>query len=107
MVAQGAHASLCAIFNDSLMSEETLSIKLTLPLKAWLTGNYKKICVSIDSEEQLLTLYHKAKDSGLMCALVKDSGLTEFKGVPQYTAICIGPEEESKIDPLTSHLSLL
>jgi hypothetical protein len=34
-------------------------------------------------------------------ALIQDAGLTEFGGVPTYTALAIGPDEDAKIDELT------
>jgi peptidyl-tRNA hydrolase, PTH2 family len=53
----------------------------------------------------LLELYQKAKDANLMCSLIKDAGLTEFKE-PTFTAIAIGPDESEKIDVLTKNLPL-
>ena len=42
-----------------------------------------------------------------MCALIQDAGLTEFNGIPTYTALSIGPEFEETLDPHTKHLPLL
>lgn len=41
------------------------------------------------------------------CALIQDHGLTEFGGVPTYTAVAIGPAEDVVIDRITGELSLL
>jgi PTH2 family peptidyl-tRNA hydrolase len=46
-------------------------------------------------------------DAGLIAALIQDAGLTEFGGVPTYTALAIGPDEEAKVDELTKDLKLL
>ena len=46
-------------------------------------------------------------DSGLITALIQDAVLTEFGGVPTYTALAIGPDEDVKIDELTRDLPLL
>ena len=74
---------------------------------AWLTGRFRKICLSVNSEEELLELHRKALEAGLRCSLIRDSGLTEFKGVPTLTALAIGPHSNEQINPLTRHLPLL
>jgi PTH2 family peptidyl-tRNA hydrolase len=40
------------------------------------------------------------------CHLVQDAGLTEFGGVPTYTAVAIGPDYDDRIDPVTGDLEL-
>jgi PTH2 family peptidyl-tRNA hydrolase len=55
----------------------------------------------------LLKLHQRALDAGLITALIQDAGLTEFAGVPTYTALAIGPDEDAKIDQLTDDLPLL
>ena len=112
MVAQGAHASL-AVFSQHMRVDEdeegtlVASFPLTAEAVAWFNTGFKKICVSVDSEAELLSLFERAKAAGLPCALIRDNGLTEFAGVPTYTAVAIGPAPESSIDPLTRHLPLL
>jgi PTH2 family peptidyl-tRNA hydrolase len=124
MIAQGAHASLAAILNA--FSEEVSTypegyfqntgpfqrIEYTFTdLKGgvipWLTGNFKKVCVYVNSEEELLALYEKAKASGIITSLITDSGLTEFNGVPTNTCIAVGPDFEDKINEVTGGLPLL
>lgn len=122
MVAQGSHASLGVILNmfnngqkipenppEIVNGEYTLSltIKENSPLDAWLRGVFTKICVSVNSEQELLDIYEKAKNAGLPCTLIKDAGFTEFNGVPTYTAVAIGPDEVEKIDVITKNLPLL
>lgn len=122
MVAQGSHASLGVILNmfnndqkipenppEIINGEYTLSltIKENSPLDAWLRGVFTKICVSVNSEQELLDIYEKAKNAGLPCTLIKDAGFTEFNGVPTYTAVAIGPDEVEKIDAITKNLPLL
>jgi PTH2 family peptidyl-tRNA hydrolase len=108
MIAQGAHASLAAILSQ--MREyihDTLELQMDERTKPWLTGNFKKVCVYVNSEEELLALYAKAKASGIITALITDSGLTEFHGVPTNTCIAVGPDFEDKIDTVTGGLPLL
>jgi len=114
MVAQGAHASLMAVIavkhdpSEDLGAEgDWLLLSIDDPLRAWLCGNYKKICVGVMSEAELLAIYSAAKEKGLRCALVQDSGLTEFGGVATYTAAAIGPASDEVIDSITGALALL
>lgn len=120
MCAQSAHASMAAILNlgSTVWVDEDLGgsgsrpdfyqIPLNNPaLVDWLLGRFTKICVSVDSEQELLDVHQKAKDAGLICSLIQDAGLTEFGGVPTYTTVAIGPAESSNIDKITGHLKLL
>lgn len=73
----------------------------------WLVnGAFTKIVLQVENEEQLLDVYKKAKDAGLVVSLVTDAGKTEFNGVPTNTAICIGPDFSEKIDEITQYLKL-
>lgn len=107
MVAQGAHASMSVFLQCMEKDGENLIFKMDERSEPWLTGRFKKICVSVNSEEELLNLYQKAKDQGILCSLIQDAGLTEFGGVPTYTAIAIGPDTNERIESLTGHLPLL
>src|SRR5579885_1069136 len=106
MVAQGAHASLKVFFDRLEISTHFSSgrkiaewaIDNTAELD-WVKEGFTKICVGVESEEQLLSLYEKAKAAGLLCSVVKDAGKTEFGGIATYTAIAIGPDLPEKIDP--------
>ena len=51
MVAQGAHASMAAILTNAG------TIKKQADVKEWLGGSFAKICVSVDSEEELTQIY--------------------------------------------------
>ncbi|AVH85085.1 hypothetical protein RsoM2USA_157 [Ralstonia phage RsoM2USA] len=113
MVAQGAHASMAAILNLSenykyeAENKQYLKLEMDDRSSPWLTGNFKKICVSVDSEAELLALYEQAKSKGILTALIQDSGLTEFGGVPTYTAVAIGPDYNEVVDSITKDLKLL
>lgn len=107
MVAQGAHASMRAILALGHVADDRLVIPLDDRTRPWLTGRFKKICVSVDSEAALLDLHARARDAGLVCALIQDAGLTEFGGVPTYTAVAVGPDREDRIDVITGGLPLL
>lgn len=107
MIAQGAHASLKAILDLCEKSEDTYVLRLDDRIKPWITGRFKKICVSVNSEQELVELYQRALAAGLIAALITDAGLTEFNGVPTLTCCAIGPDREDRVDVITGHLPLL
>lgn len=96
-VSQGAHASLKA----TLENLEHPSVK------EWLAGRFTKICVSVDSEQELFDVYNHAIQEGLIATLIIDAGLTEFQGVPTMTCIAVGPASAEDLEPITGHLKLL
>jgi PTH2 family peptidyl-tRNA hydrolase len=107
MVAQGAHASMAAILNLARREGDDLIIPLDARIEPWLTGRFTKICVSVNSEAELLAIHEKAAAGGLVTALILDSGLTEFGGVPTHTAVAVGPDTAANVDLITAHLPLL
>jgi PTH2 family peptidyl-tRNA hydrolase len=113
MIAQGAHASMKAIidrgffYNETITEARFFSLYLNFAFQEWLEGKFTKICVSVDSYEQLMEVYNQAKDSDLPCALITDIGATEFHGIPTETCCAIGPAEECLIDKITGNLKLL
>lgn len=122
MVAQGSHASLGVILrmmNDGKSVQEevpeivgdtyslTLHVKVNSNLDDWLRGVFKKICVSVQSEEELIGIYEQAINKNLPVVLIEDVGLTMFNGVKTKTCLAIGPANEEKIDEITGHLKLM
>lgn len=120
-IAQGSHASmkfLCKRLKKPrgkwtgamltyLLGKESVFTAVFSPIELeWVKGSFAKVCLRVDSEDELLTLYVAAKNSGLTVELVTDAGKTEFKGVPTNTCIAIGPDRASKIDKITGHLKL-
>ena len=112
MIAQGAHASMKVFFD---MMEKTDSDKYELDFgfeggkqaQEWFEGIFTKICVSVDSEEELLKVFKYACDVDLPCAIILDNGKTEFGGVPTHTCCAIGPANSEDIDKITGDLKLL
>jgi len=107
MIAQGAHASMKVFFDMGMITRGILNIDLTEDMQEWVNGIFTKICVSVNSEEELLEIYATAQSVALPCSLIQDAGLTEFDGVPTYTAVAIGPAKNEEIDYVTKHLPLL
>lgn len=111
MIAQGAHAAMGALlsFKKQWMYADPAHLILFLDkdAQAWVEGKFTKIVVGVKSEEELLDLQEKAKNSGLPFSLIQDAGDTEFGGVPTYTALGIGPAHAEKIDKITGSLPLI
>jgi peptidyl-tRNA hydrolase, PTH2 family len=107
MIAQGAHASMRAILALGRLEDGNWVIPLDERLEPWLLGRFKKVCVSVNSEAQLLDLHAQATAAGLISALIQDAGLTEFGGVPTYTAVAVGPDRADRVDAITGALPLL
>lgn len=112
-VAQGAHASMAAILNSgnyARVADGGTLFSLDLPpgnaLSEWLLGRFTKICVTVQGEDALKAIHAAAVNAGLPAAIIQDSGLTEFGGVPTYTAVAIGPAEASAVDAITGELPL-
>lgn len=111
MVAQGAHASMAAILKimKFIPKDNAMSLNLgnNTALEDWIQGRFTKICVSVDSEKELLEVFNKAQEAKLTCALITDAGATEFNGVPTKTCCAIGPVWDDEVDKITGHLKLL
>jgi PTH2 family peptidyl-tRNA hydrolase len=106
-IAQAAHSSMKVFLDRKLvLSNSQTLIDMTEDMAAWVNGEFTKICVSVNSEEELLEIYNKALESKLPCAIIEDQGHTEFK---QKTLTCcaIGPAKAELIDEITGKLSLL
>ena len=110
LIAQGAHASMKVLLDKFIKLDDksfTYQLQLSEQMDNWINGLFTKIVVGVSSEQELLDIYAQAKAAGLSCSLIKDVGLTEFKNIPTYTAVAIGPADSSDIDQITKHLTLL
>ena len=112
MIAQGCHASMAVILDEldikqAIRKDDFEPIFASDVIEHWLNNSFTKVVVGANSEEELLKIYKQAKEANIACALIQDSGRTEFNGVPTYTCVGIGPDEVSKIDKITGNLNLL
>lgn len=112
-IAQSCHASMAVFLNDSRIFnknrpdlDKILMIDLWPESLEWLEEKFTKVCLQVNSEQELLDVYNKAKAAGIPSAVIKDSGKTEFNGVPTYTCCAIGPYESEEINKITGHLKL-
>jgi len=115
-IAQSCHASIAFLTRKIQGAEESpgehdgnkflFSMLISQEARAWIDSNFKKVCVRVNSEEELLDIRQKAEDLGLEVHLVQDSGLTEFGGIITATCLAIGPNKSEEIDKVTGHLEL-
>lgn len=102
MIAQGAHASMAFLTKYGVQREGMeISVALTHEEVEWIENSFAKICLGVESEEQLMAVAEAADCAGLTVNVITDSGRTEFGGVPTVTCLAIGPHEVSKIDAIT------
>lgn len=101
-IAQGSHASMAVIF-DLFHTKKSLDDPRAKP---WIEGKFKKVCVVVNSEAELLEVVENAKKEGLLHSIIKDAGLTEFNGVPTLTCAAIGPDTEENVNKVTGELKL-
>lgn len=121
LVAQGCHASLAVVLNmmnqGKSIREQTpeiingqyslqLNVQVGSAMDDWLRGIFRKVTLTVNSEEELLDIYQKAVDKGLPVALIEDLGLTAFHGIKTKTCLAIGPSNAEEIDSITQHLKL-
>lgn len=110
--AQSAHASLAVFLNKATQKSSVLTIDLDKfgdhaeAVSAWIASSFRKICVYVNSEQELIDVYQKAAQAGLPCSLITDKGDTEFHGVPTKTTCAIGPASEEDVDKITGSLPL-
>lgn len=97
LIASACHATLSSFLE--------VQKRDTAILNEWQSNGTKKICLAVNSLEELLELYLKVQKADIPCSLIVDNGLTEFLG-PTITCIGIGPWPSKIIDDITGHLSL-
>lgn len=124
MIAQGSHASMAFLTKYGRMEHDIIYGHSDLhtysfsnmgihirehfeSIRHWLENSFRKICVYVESEQELLAVHQKALEAGLMSNLIEDSGATEFHGVSTLTCCAIGPHTDDKFEGITDHLPLL
>ena len=113
--SQVAHASIAVFLNmthklfDPSLSvvRREFEVMRNSAMDQWLDGDFTKIVLGVENEEEIRHLHRLAQVHGLPCSMIIDNGDTVFNGVETLTAVAIGPAYSDQIDPITSHLSLL
>ena len=75
-------------------------------LNEWFANEYTKICVTVNSEAELLKYKDLIEEAGYVVHLVQDLGHTEFKNKKTYTCLAVEPLPAELIDPRTGDLPL-
>lgn len=101
IAAQVAHASMAVLLGRDQGTVDKLVVPLHGPVAAWVHGAFAKVVLSVQTEQDLLTVHREASLRGLPTALITDSGRTEFGGVPTRTAVAVGPWVAEVIDAIT------
>lgn len=116
IASQSSHASMAFLTknmewfmgNDGVHFESSsFNMENSEQIIHWLKNSFRKICVYVNSEQELEEIHQKALDSGLVSHIIEDNGATEFNGVKTKTAIAIGPHWDSKFEGITDNLPLL
>ncbi len=120
LIAQGSHAAMAGLirryrslrdaiskYNGVVGLENWPGMFLTPAEEEWYYGSFRKICVYVNSEAELVAIHEAAQAKGLASYMIEDHGLTEFHGVLTKTCIAIGPCFDEDVDPLTGHLPLM
>ena len=102
--AQASHSSISFLLKR--ITGKKTELKLSDVELEWIQTGQTKVCVSVDSEKELLDVFSDAKNAGLEVNLITDAGRTEFGGVPTKTCLSIGPDYADKIDKITGNLKL-
>ena len=68
-------------------------------------GSLRKVAVKVGSEAELLAVYDKALEAGVLVHLITDRGLTEFGGTPTRTCLAVGPDYNDRTVPATGDSS--
>jgi peptidyl-tRNA hydrolase, PTH2 family len=109
-IAQGAHASSAWLAFAVAEAVDPMTGRATVEVdevaRVWITTSFRKVTLQVRSEQELIGLHEKALGLGLRSQLIRDSGRTEFGGIPTFTALAIGPNLAERIDEVTGELSI-
>jgi PTH2 family peptidyl-tRNA hydrolase len=98
-IAQAVHAAMRAANQRALIQMKMSDLYDHL---------HTPVCIVcyVKNEGQLLKLYEKVKAAGIAHGLQRDAG-HNFVEPNTPTVLCIGPDEEAKMEPFTKKLQLL
>ncbi len=114
IAAQCAHASLAVFLRRQVppdrvsvavdghpVEDDVLVVPLDDAMAQWVRARFTKVVLSVEDEAALLEAFRLAEAAGIACALIRDAGRTEFRGVPTYTTCALGPAAVEVIDAIT------
>lgn len=118
IVAQGGHASLGALLtlfdknNSNDIIKYNVEFNKNSILDKWLNGIFTKVCLGVNSEDEMVDIYNKITEYNKTAAekipivMIEDCGKTCFHGEKTKTCIGIGPFWSDVLDNFTGHLKL-
>ena len=74
-------------------------------VERWEGGGVTKVCLKVDSEEDLLSLANQARQAGLVYGVVRDAGRTQISA-GTMTVLGLGPAPLEILNQITGHLKL-
>mgnify|MGYP006279760015 CR=1 FL=1 len=98
LAVQVAHASVEATLRSLKHKKDNVT--------EWRSEGMKKVVVKVPDEKTMLMHLQKAKDDGLVTALISDAGRTIVEPGTR-TCFGIGPDSDEKIDRITATLSMM
>ncbi|KAL9649113.1 hypothetical protein ABK040_008490 [Willaertia magna] len=103
IAAQCCHAAV-GLYRNAMLYSNNSTWKNNIV--NWEETAEAKICLKVESEQELVTLYEKSKQQGLNAYLVIDAGRTQIEPNSK-TVLGIGPAPVEEIDKVTGRLRLL
>ncbi len=104
-IAQGAHASMMFLIKN-IDRNGSLTREVSKKELEWIFNSFTKIVLQVPDWKSLIDVYDKARNAGITAHLIIDNGVTEFNGNLTATAVAIGPEDSTILDPLFGNLNL-
>lgn len=104
-IAQGAHASM-SFLTKNINRKGDFIREISKKELEWIFNSFTKIVLQVPDWQSLIDVYDKAQNAGITAHLIIDNGTTEFNGHPTATAVAIGPEDSTILDPLFGNLNL-
>lgn len=98
LAVQVAHASVSSLERSRKSKSKWVD--------AWFSENQRKICIKVNSEEELRNLKGLVDEAGIPNALIEDAGLTQLEP-GTVTCLGIGPVPSSIVDRYTGEMKLL
>jgi peptidyl-tRNA hydrolase, PTH2 family len=102
--AEGGESPFCGPASED--GPVLASVVLSEAQRHWIEHSFAKVVCQVPDEDTLTRVAGAAREAGLECHVITDSGRTEFHGEPTVTALAIGPDWAEKIDQVTSNLEL-
>src|SRR5580658_5634798 len=72
-IAQGAHAAtawLADLVLQTMRTNDVDHLALSPAEQAWLESSFRKVTVKVNTEEELIAVYQRARDAGLVVHLI-------------------------------------